>query len=50
MRTILTDLNIDADALFRTLSERDGFQYQDACLQEALSDGIFDVPSLVIGS
>lgn len=50
VRTILTDLNIDADALFRTLSERDGFQYQDACLQEALSDGIFDVPSIVIGS
>ena len=50
IRAILTDLEIDSDAIFRTSSDRDGFQYQDACLQEALSDGVFDVPAIVIGN
>ncbi len=50
VRSILETLNIDADEMFRTISERDGFQYQDACLQEALSDGVFDVPAVVIGN
>ncbi len=49
LRQILTELDIDAEKMLGRVSERENFQLQDACLQEALADGIFDVPTVVIG-
>lgn len=48
LRQVLTELSIHEGDWDRP-SERENFQYQDACLQEALADGVFDVPALVIG-
>ncbi len=49
LRNILQTLDLSFDEIFRTSSERDNFQFQDACLQEALADGLFDIPAFVIG-
>ena len=49
LRAIVEEIGGDPERVFRDLDERACFQYQDACLQEALSDGVFDVPALVVG-
>ena len=50
IREILTNLDIAHEAMFQQGFEREYFQFQDACLQEALNDGVFDVPAVVIGN
>ena len=50
IREILTNLDIPHEAMFQQGFEREYFQFQDACLQEALNDGVFDVPAVVIGN
>lgn len=47
LREIVGALGLDAELSFP--SEAENFVFQDKCLQEALSDGVFDVPALVIG-
>ncbi len=49
IRSIFEALGMAPHAFFKNMSERACFQYQDACLQDALSAGVFDVPALVIG-
>ncbi len=50
LKSIFAMLDISRDDLMKTSSQRDDFQIQDASLKEAIDDGIFDVPTLVIGS
>lgn len=50
IRSILSDLGLHGDDILKRASERTSFHFQDACLQEALADGVFDVPALLIGS
>ncbi|MBR4986502.1 MAG: hypothetical protein IKY83_12280 [Proteobacteria bacterium] len=47
LREIVISLGVDVDP--SSPSESENFIFQDKCLQEALSDGVFDVPALVIG-
>lgn len=49
LKTILTSLDVDFDEMMKMSSERESFQIQDNCLQQAMSDGVFDVPGVVIG-
>lgn len=49
IRSIFGALGIPPDAFFKNMNERECFRHQDACLQDALSAGVFDVPALVIG-
>lgn len=47
LRDIVSSLGLDAE--LSSPSEAESFIFQDKCLQEALSDGVFDVPALIIG-
>ena len=47
LRDIVNSLGLDAE--LSSPSEAESFIFQDKCLQEALSDGVFDVPALIIG-
>ena len=49
LRDALEALDLDYEAILDEASGPKGFLYQDTCLQEAISDGIFDVASLVMG-
>ena len=51
VKTALDDLLHDndiIDTIFSDVATHEGFVYQDACLQQALSDGVFDVPGVVM--
>lgn len=49
LRSLLDSMDIDADEVLRKFNDGRSFQYQDACLQEALALGVFDVPAILIG-
>ncbi len=49
LKTILSMLDVNFDDLMKSSSERESFQIQDNCLQQAMADGVFDVPAVVIG-
>lgn len=49
IRGVFEALDVDPDRFFNDINERESFQFQDACLQDALSVGVFDVPGIVVG-
>ncbi len=49
LRGMVSQLGLDRDILARSFSEHESFQIQDSCLQQAMADGVFDVPAVVIG-
>lgn len=49
LKEMISQLGIDRDIFMKSSSEQESFQIQDSCLQQAMADGVFDVPALVIG-
>ena len=41
IRGVFEALDVDPDRFFNDINERESFQFQDACLQDALSVGVF---------
>ena len=48
LKNILASIDISLDDLMKSASERENFQIQDNCLQQAMADGVFDIPAVVI--
>lgn len=49
IRSTLESLGLSSEDFFHDMSDRSSFAFQDACLQEALAAGVFDVPTLIVG-
>ena len=49
LREAVASLGLDFDEILRSSSENDFFQMQDAMLHEAIADGVFDIPAVLIG-